>query len=291
MKNFNGPKRDGFDNYYIIKASGEKELFDPQKFTNSLVRVGASSELINKILDEIKSKERFFKTAREIYKFAFDFLRKYNKGIAGRYNLKNALYALGPTGFPFEKFVAQIFVAQNFDVKIDQICMGRCVSHEIDAIVKKGDSQYLVECKFHNRPGLKADVKIPLYIKARFDDIKEHWVANPKQNGHFHQAWIFTNTKFTWNAILYAKCVGIRLVGWSYPDENNLAQLIDKFGLHPITVLTSINRYQKKLLLENEVVLCKQLCEQSTKLKILGIQENKISQVLEEAKAVCNFKS
>lgn len=289
MKNFDDSKDKRFDNYYIIKASGEKELFDPQKFTNSLARAGASSEIINKILDEIKTKEKAFKTAKEIYRFAFDSLGKYNKGIAGRYNLKNALYELGPTGFPFEKFVAQLFVAQNFEVKVDQISKGRCISHEIDAVVKKDDQQFLVECKFHSRQGLKADVKIPLYIKARFDDIKEHWVANPMQNGHFHQAWIFTNTKFTWNAIMYAKCVGIRLVGWSYPEEDNLARLIDKFGLHPITALTSINRYQKKLLLQNEIVLCKQLYNQSSKLEALGFQDNKISQIMAEAKAVCNL--
>lgn len=289
MKNFNDSKENRFSNYYIIKASGEKELFDPKKFTNSLARAGASSEIINKILDEIKTKEKVFKTAKEIYRFAFDFLGQYNKGIAGRYNLKRALYELGPTGFPFEKFVAQIFVAQNFAVKIDQIFKGRCISHEIDVVVKKDDYQFLVECKFHIRQGLKADVKVPLYIKARFDDIKEHWVANPKQNGHFHQAWIFTNTKFTWDAIMYAKCVGIRLVGWSYPDEDNLAQLIDKFGLHPITALTSINRYQKKILLQNEIVLCKQLCQEGAKLKTLGFQDNKISQMMAEAEAVCTF--
>lgn len=289
MKNFDNSKDKRFDNYYIIKASGEKELFDPQKFTNSLVRAGASSEMINKILDEIKTKEKVFKTAKEIYRFAFALLGQYNKGIAGRYNLKNALYDLGPTGFPFERFVAQIFVAQNFAVKIDQIFKGRCISHEIDAVVKKDDHQFLVECKFHSRQGLKTDVKIPLYIKARFDDIKEHWIANPKQNGHFHQAWIFTNTKFTWDAIIYAKCVGICLVGWSYPEEDNLAQLIDKLGLHPITALTSINRYQKKILLQNEIVLCRQLCQEGTKLKTLGFQSNKISRIVAEAKAVCGL--
>jgi hypothetical protein len=275
--------------YYITKASGEQEPFEAQKLVQSLIKVGASSGVINLILDEIK-KGRVFTSAKDIYKFASKHLRKYNKGVAGRYNLKNALRDLGPTGYPFERFVAQIFKNQGYDVKVSQIAKGLCVSHELDAIVKKGDEQYLIECKFHNKQGLKCDVKVPLYIKARFDDIREHWKANQAQNGHYHQAWIFTNTKFTLNAIQYAECIGIRLVGWSYPNRDNLAQIIDKLKLYPITVLTSLSKYQKKVLVENDVVLCKQICTQHPALKRLGLGAERISNIISEARSVCGLR-
>ena len=65
-------------------------------------------------------------------------------------------------------------------------------------------------------------------------------------NGKFHQAWIVTNTKFTSNAIRYAQCAGIGLIGWSYPHNDNLASLVDKYCLHPITALSLINKNKKE---------------------------------------------
>ena len=122
--------------YYIIKASGEKELFDFRKLARSLSKAGASAKMVNDVVDLVKKRKRF-KTAYEIYRFAHSYLKRHSKRAAGRYNLKKALRDLGPTGFPFEKFVAQIFRQQGFLVKTDQIAIGKCVSHEIDVVTKK----------------------------------------------------------------------------------------------------------------------------------------------------------
>ena len=273
---------------YITKASGEKERFNIKKFIKSLVKSGASSDLVNKILEEIKNGEQF-SSAKDIYRFASHHLRQHHKGVAGRYNLKAALMELGPTGYPFEKFVAQIFKHQDFKIKLNQIAVGFCVSHEIDVIVKKEDKCFMVECKFHNRQGLKTTVKVPLYVKARFDDVKKHWIKTPKQNGKYHEAWIFTNTKFTSNAISYAQCAGINIVGWSYPDKNNLPQLIDNLKLYPVTTLSMLNKKQKKILIDQGIVLCKQVGKNKQLLKDLGFSKTKVEEIISEAEAICSL--
>ncbi|MFA5075136.1 MAG: restriction endonuclease [Candidatus Babeliales bacterium] len=270
--------------FYITKASGEKELFNIKKLENSLRRSGADSELVDKILDKIEQELPFY-TAKDVYRFARKYLCRYNKGVAGRYNLKNALRELGPTGYPFEEFVAQIFYAQGFEVEVDKIINGICVGHEVDVLVKSDHTFFIVECKFHNQYGLKTNVKIPLYVKARFDDIVS---ANANSlDGKIKQAWLFTNTKFTTDAIKYGECVNLKLVGWSYPKENNLAQLIDKYSLHPITALSTLSKYHKNFLINKDIVLCKQLAQNKNILRKLNLSDEKIAKIIAESCAVC----
>ncbi|MCF7899813.1 restriction endonuclease [Candidatus Babeliales bacterium] len=304
--------------FYIIKASGQKELFDIKKLENSLRKSGADDQLVAKILDKVEQ-ELPFNTAKDVYRFARKYLRKYNKGVAGRYNLKNALRELGPTGYPFEEFIAQIFKAQGFEVKTGVFLNGICVEHEVDVLGKSDHTFFIVECKFHNRYGLKTNVKIPLYVKARFDDIV---AANGNTlEGKVKQAWIFTNTKFTTDAIKYAECVKLKLVGWSYPSyaspvakamadrqvasrfvrvatqdrpdggpqEENLQQLIDKYGLHPITALSSLSKHQKNFLINKNIVLCSQLAQNKNILRKLNLSDEKIANILSESQAVCKI--
>jgi len=120
----------------------------------------------------------------------------------------------------------------------------------------------MVEAKFHNLPGTKTDVHVSLYTKARFDDLKE-------KNG-LTKAILITNTKMTVDAISYADCVGLNLISWNYPNEENLRDLIEKQNLHPVTQLDSITTAQKKILLENHIVVCKDITDKN--LAILSLQ-------------------
>lgn len=271
---------------YIIKASGQKELFSIKKFKRSLEKSGASAELIKKLVKEIQ-KRTDLKTTHEIYKFALQRLGKEYRPVAARYNLKNALIDLGPTGFPFEQFVGHIYKYLGHKVKTNQTIQGFCVEHEIDLIAHKDDKHIMLECKFHNRHGLKTDVKVTLYIHGRFDDLKKQWKRTPDHGQEFHQAGVVTNTKFTSQAIAYGECTNLILLSWSYPRKNNLAELIDKSGLHPITCLTSLNMRQKKILINKGCVLCKDVRDHKKDLEQLGLTPYKIKQVIEESEGVC----
>ncbi|HEV2601185.1 MAG TPA: restriction endonuclease [Candidatus Babeliales bacterium] len=271
---------------YIRKASGEKEPFDIQKFKHSLLKIGAPEQLITKIVKEIELMPAM-RTTRQLYDFALERLQENNPPLAARYNIKRALMELGPTGFPFEQFIALIFKEQGYSTQTDQIGRGACVDHELDIIARKESKHLMIECKFHNRQGIKSDVKVTLYVKARFDDIAKGWNNNPKDTDKFHGAWIVTNTRFTSQAIQYAQCAQIQLLDWSYPVDNNLPHLIKKLQLHPITALTALSRQQKRAFIKNKLILCRDIPHRTELLKKLGFPEHTIKKICEEAAAIC----
>ncbi|MEX0940785.1 MAG: hypothetical protein WDZ41_05485 [Candidatus Babeliales bacterium] len=270
----------------IIKASGEKEPFSIEKFNRSLRKVGASENTIIKLAEQIQQRPDL-KTTQEIYRFALNALKKEKSGIAARYNLKKGLYDFGPTGFPFEQFVGELFKHEGFAVTVNLFMAGFCVEHEIDIIAKKNNHHQIFESKFHNRQGLKTDVKVVLYVQARFEDVKKKWDQDIKNNEKSLKGGLVTNTKFTTEAITYGVCVDLDLLSWSFPADNNLAQRIDRAGLYPITCLTTLNMHQKKELIKNNLVLCKDVYRKKEALKQLNLNPQALNKVLQEAENVC----
>ncbi len=273
--------------YYIRKSSGKKEAFNIKKFRISLRKAGVGAKFINTIINEVKKRRP--RNTKEIHTITLELLEKNTPYLAARYNLKRALMELGPAGYPFEQFVSKLFEQQKFNVVTNQICPGICVDHEVDIIAQKQKKHFMIECKFHNRPGLKTNVKVSLYIQARFEDIKEFWEKDTKHGQEFHQAWIVTNTKFTSEAIKYAQCRNMKLMSWAHPRGESLATIIEKFGLHPITALTTLSRRQKRTFLKNDFVLCRDAQKQTGLLKKLGFTPHKIKQLIKEATDICNL--
>jgi len=274
--------------FYITKASGEKELFNIKKFKRSLQHSGAPNQLIMKIAQKIEKKPEL-RTTKQIYSFAMLELERVNPALAARYNLKYALIALGPTGYPFELFIAQVFKAQGYHVKLNEIASGYCVDHELDLVATKNSTGYLIECKFHNRQRYKSDVKIPLYVKARFDDIQKKFKSNA-QHGHlFHEALVATNTKFTSQAVQYSTCAGIQLLDWSLPKGKSLPRLIQKHTLYPLTTLTTLSMGEKKQIIKDGIILCSALPKNEWTLKNAGLNARDRNKVIKEATDLCRF--
>jgi hypothetical protein len=238
-------------NINVKKASGEIETFSEEKVRSSLQRAGANDDLINQIVNQIKLQLYEGIPTRKIYRQIFALLKKENLPIWQKYNLKEAIMALGPSGYPFEKFVAGILAHYDYQTQINQIIQGKCVSHEIDIVVQKDNQRLMVECKFHNRAGLKTDIKVALYTYARYLDVS--------QNAQFTGAWLITNTKVTSEAVDYARCVGLKITSWDYPDEASLRLLINKSGLHPITCLNNLSPAELNRLLQEGTVFCHDL--------------------------------
>ncbi len=273
--------------FFIRKTAGYKQEFNIKKFKRSLRRVGADQKLINQIIDAIHKKKP--RTTKEIHNIALAILAKKEPSIAARYNLKRALMELGPGGYLFEQFIAKLLKHQGYKVTTNPVISGACVDHEIDINAQRASKHFMIECKFHNRPGLKSDVKVTLYIQARFEDIDKAWQKDLQDSHEFHQAWIVTNTQFTTEAIKYATCKKIRLLSWAYPKGKGLAATIDKLGLHPITALTSLTKLQKKLFLKDGLVLCRDIRKHIELLKRLGYSPRTIEKLIEESEAVCNL--
>lgn len=270
--------------FYITKISGEQELFKPEKLRRSLHKAGAPADIIDAILREVEN-DPTLRTTKDIYAFAYNHLKKTRPALGARYSLKKALLDFGPAGFSFEQYVAELFRKQGYDVQTDQVIHGHCVDHEVDLVCANKHEKYMVECKFHGRQELKSDVKVSLYVKARFDDVKEAW--EKKRAPQFHRAWIVTNTKFTTEAIKFAECRNIKLVGWDYPEGDALPDLVAKYGLHPITALTSLSGSQKKMLIEHHITLCQEVAQKKHTLKELGFSPQEMDNIVNESNEVC----
>lgn len=274
----------------IIKASGEIEPFSEQKLRRSLERVGAPPVLITEIITHIKGELKEGMKTSEIYRHAFSLLKKKEHFTASRYSIKKALLELGPSGYPFEKIAAELLKSDGYNVETDRVIEGSCISHEVDVVARKDNHLVLVECKFHNRAGYKTDVKVALYVNARFWDIKKHIQKKSGQNKDNLEAWLITNTKLSSDAIRYSECVGIRAIGWDYPyDGRNLQNLLEESGLLPTTCLTGLSRTQKSELLRRGLVLCREIAVKKEILQSIGLSDNKISKVLREVRELCRY--
>lgn len=262
---------------YIVKANGEREIFDREKLENSLRKAGASSLSIKSVLGVVNENLTDNMTTAEIYRSAFQVL----KDIEGtdtsvKYSVRRAVMELGPDGFPFEDFVGAMFRSLGYKVQLRQSIKGLCVTHEVDVIAKSDDRLVLAEVKFHNKQGMKSDLKVVLYVKERSDDLRksEFWRNCQLSKKEF---WLITNTKFTSKATEYAECCSdLKLVSWNYPEGGSLYKIITDAKLYPLTCLESLNGYEKKLFLKKNIVLCRELKQGGERLfNLVGISSDK----------------
>jgi Holliday junction resolvase len=273
----------------ITKSSGEQVPFDPNKLRRSLERSMADKDVIERVLNDVLNSLYEGMTTKQIYRQAFALLRKSSASSAARYKLKNAIMELGPAGFAFEKFVAEILNNTGYEARTNIILEGKCVKHEVDVIAERGNVRSMIECKFHSDPGKNSDVKIPLYIQSRFNDVQHVWKLDPQHEGKTFEGWVVTNTRFTSDAIQYATCSGLKLISWDYPKGTSLRERIDRSGLHPITSLTTMTKEEKKFHLSQGQVLCSDLCKNPGLMDKYGISKSRKKKILKEAHALCTL--
>jgi hypothetical protein len=271
----------------ITKSSGDKVKFSLNKLRSSLKRTGADKETIDQIIDTVRDELYQGISTRAIYNRAFALLKKKKRHFASKYKLKKAIYELGPTGFPFERFVGAVLKNSGYDIKIGEVLQGKCVTHEIDVLAHKDHETTIVECKFHSEQGINCNVKVPLYIHSRYQDVKAHWNTNPINKTSLTKAWVVTNTRFTEDALQYSKCCGLYLLSWDYPENNALKDRIDRLGLYPITVSTLLSNREKQFLLSRNVVLCRELIHDRFYLDHLGISDARKEKILKEISELC----
>ncbi|WP_432221093.1 restriction endonuclease [Flavobacterium sp. TMP13] len=272
----------------IVKYSGAIEAFDLEKLKNSLRRADANETVILEITDEIQSTLKEGMTTKQIYKMTYKMLKSKSRVSASRYNLKKALMELGPSGFPFEKLIGKLLSHEGFKAEVGIIVKGNCVQHEIDVIAQKDNNHYMIECKYHQDQQNVCNVKIPLYIQSRFIDVEMEWKKQPGHNLKLHKGWVYTNTRFTSDAIQYGTCVGLGLAGWDYPKGNGLKERIDKSGLHPLTALTTLTKPEKAKLLDKGIVLCKEIYENPNILDQIGIPKERHKKIIDDSAELCS---
>jgi hypothetical protein len=216
-------------------------------------------------------------------------LKKSSNSHAARYNLRAAIQLLGPAGFFFEKYMALVFASDGYQTKTNLILQGKCVAHEIDILIKKNDEISMVECKFHAGREANSDVKVPMYILSRFNDLKNRNHPIFSNNDTISKCWIITNNRFTTDAVVFANCSGLNLLSWDYPQNNNLRTKIDTNNLYPITCMTTLSIAEKDKLLILDVIMVKEIINNSEHLEKIGLSSNRIKNVLKEASDLCQY--
>jgi len=277
------------EDFLIVKASGEKVLFSEEKLRSSLKRSGADDKLINQILTLVKEELYDGITTKEVYNRAYSFLRRNKPVFASKYKLKKAIYELGPTGFPFERFLSAVLIYSGYKTQVGKSVTGKCINHEIDVVAEKNGSIIIIECKFHGEQGRNCNVKIPLYIYSRYQDVKNAWYKASSNIKEPDACWVATNTRFTKDAIVYGNCMGLYLLSWDYPKGDSLKNRIDRLGLYPITVSTLLTKREKQFLLSRDVVLCRQLLKDSFYLDHLGVSDMRKIKILTEVGRLCKI--
>lgn len=286
----------------ITKASGERDPYDRGKLRRSLERSGAGEGDVARVIDEVEAQLRDGMSTRKIYRKAFQALRRDSVFAASRYRLKQAVMDLGPSGYPFERYVGGILESMGYTVAVGRIVNGICVTHELDVIARRNGEIVLVECKFRNQPGSKTDVKVPLYFHSRFNDVAEAWKRDkgrawkesglglpdgePENGLPEFTPWIVTNAKFTDDAIRYSACAGIHLLGWDYPEQDSLLKHIERARLMPVTILEKLSKRDQQLLMDEGITTCRELYQNEIMLQKVGMPPARIKRVMRELETV-----
>ena len=271
----------------IVKHSGDIVEFSPDKLRNSLMKSGASASVIDDIMKRIQNSIYEGISTKKIYKMAFALLKKKANSHAARYNLREAIRLLGPAGFFFEKYIARLFASEGHKTLTNLTLFGKCISHEVDVVIKKNDVVAMVECKFHMGREAASDVKVPMYILSRFNDLKERKHPIFTEKDMVSKCWIVTNNRFTTDAIDFAKCTGLNLLSWDYPHNDNLKTKNDTNGLYPITCLTTLTLAEKDRLLNLDIIVVRELAYSSELLEKIGLSPIRIKKVLRETSELC----
>lgn len=275
----------------VTKYSGELVSFDDEKLVISLRKSGANEDDVQSILKEIQRSLYEGIPTKKIYRLAFKLLKARSNAHAARYNLRTAILALGPAGFFFEKFVARIFEYEGFQTQMNLFLDGKCVSHELDVLLKKKDKVSMVECKFHGRQDAKSDVKVPMYILSRFNDLKIQDFDIFSGKNSIEECWIVTNSRFTEEAIKFSDCSGLNLLSWDFPVGEGLKNKIDHFHLYPITCLTTLTAVEKDKLLMRDIITVFDLTLNVEWLTKMGLSNQRVKNVMKETHQLCETKN
>ncbi|WP_118194352.1 ATP cone domain-containing protein [Albibacterium indicum] len=269
----------------VTKSDGRIVPFDPNKIIKVLHKVGADEQAISLVLQQTYKVLYEGISTKKIYESVFENLKRMDKSLAGRYNLKKAIFALGPSGFPFEKYVGSLFIAEGYTVKTGITVSGKCVDHEVDVVAENTLELNMMECKFHSSQKSYCSVQHSLYVRARFWDIERKFEQDAASLPRKFSGWLVTNTRFSTDATTYGTCSDLKMMSWDFPLNSSLKDRIDKLGLHPVTSIVSLSQRETRKLLAMNIVLCQSLNAEI--LGNLGISEGRIPDIIRESASLC----
>ncbi|MBU3964249.1 hypothetical protein KJ562_00730 [Patescibacteria group bacterium] len=274
-------------NCFVVNLKGEKEPFSLAKVFRSAQQSGASKDLAQKIAIEIERNIYSGIKTSEIFKQVNQLLKKEDKQSSLRFSLREAMRKLGPSGFPFEKYIDDIFSAHGYEVSLNRKIKGKFAMHEIDFLARNEKVLYVGECKYRISPGERIDLAILLAFYAKFLDLKNSNYFNLPKSIALLPIMV-TNAKFSSQAVRYANGVGIELLGWKHPLNKGLEYMIEAEQLYPITILPSFKGYLMESCSRAKIMLARDVLAESPEqiARIIGIEKNRILPLVNDAKTL-----
>ena len=269
----------------VTKKSGDVEDYNPDKLCQSIEVAGAPKHIAEQICTQVGDKLGTQVTTSKIFRHTVRQLLRDDVDSLARYSIRRALDDLGPTGFLFEQFVESLLQAYEYTTERNVIMQGECVSHEVDVLAHKNNFHYIIEAKYHNDHNLKTSIDKVMYADARFMDIVRRIEKQKNKETSHYSIWMVTNTKFTQKSIDYAECRGVKLLGWNYPEENNLEEMIVRKKMYPITILPSLTRFARDQFTDKNMILAQDILPYSIEQlgSDFGINETLAKKLLQEA--------
>lgn len=272
----------------IVKASGDRVPLDPRKLERSVRRVGAAKSLARDVAADVLREVRDGMTTRQIHTLVLRHLQKRReRGTFVRYSLKEAMRRLGPAGYDFEHFVAAVYRAQGYDTYLPELLHGMDIEQEVDVVARQGAETVMIEAKYRSAAGIYVHLKDVMATWARFLDLQEAHRAG-KNATQLTAAWIVCNTKVTADGIAFGEGKGMRIVGWEYPKDAGLEQLIIAQHLYPVTVLRTVTPPMRSAFAQAGLIVCHDLAGRTTRelARATGLSEAQLASVQHEADAV-----
>ncbi|MBI2635128.1 MAG: ATPase [Parcubacteria group bacterium] len=270
----------------VIKSNGQSQPFDALKIKRTILRSGASEETANRIAGEIENRVREGMKTKEIYSMILALLDKKAPAASRRYDLRSAILRLGPAGFDFEKYIAELLAAYGYKTELPPILEGACVTHEVDVLAAKEGRTAMIEAKLRQELGIFITIKDTMSTWARFLDLVDS--AKIGKVPHLDECWLITNSRFSHDSIKYGHCKNMVMLSWDHPKERPLPTWIDDVSLYPVTILKSIGPSILKSFSEANIMLLRDLVKISPEelQKSLKLPPDVTKRLIEEAKMI-----
>ncbi len=273
----------------IIKANGEKVPFDRKKAFYSCINSGATERDADLIIGKVEKKLKTGMTTRDMKRLIVSELRLLDSHSARRYLLREAVSRLDPSTHQFEKYIANILIYHGYKTVWEPKPkpIGYCTDHEIDVRIEKDGLVGFVECKHHYKFHRFTGLSVSMVVWSRLEDLKEGYRVGKKNSYPFSFAWVLTNTKVSEHAIRYSKCKNLNIIGWKYPYEGGLNNLIESVGAYPLNLLVGVGHQIVDRLFDNEIYDTIQFQQADDKvIAKCGIPSDKILKLKEIAKGL-----
>lgn len=271
---------------FVTKADGTKQLFDREKVIKTCLRMGATREIAERIVEKIEIKIYDGIETRKILNMIFRQLRKYRPAIKHQIDLRKALSLMKPKP-DFERFVQILFKEHGYRVSPNQIIAGKCTEHEVDAVVTKDGETYIIEVKHHFKYHTPTGLDVSRIARAVFEDVTEGFKLG-LNNLRIDKAMIVCNTKLSEHSKRYAKCRGIHHIGWSSPSNRDLQTMIEEKKLYPITYLKGLNITTRNRLTSAGIILLRHLITNDVEKlrRDTGISRETLKMAINRAKTI-----